>query len=1145
MSSRPLRSTKQGKKVRPFSKSIRYPIGLEQLEDRTVMTVSPIGTETLLNSITAGSQEYVSVATANDGSYVATWQSNHSGNYDIYARRFNSSGSAVGSEFLVNTYTTSDQEHAKVAINRNTGDFTIVWQSNGQDGDGEGIYGQRFNAAGVKQGSEFHVSTYTLYDQDLASIAMDDSGNFVVAWESGVQSPSVNTQDGGSYGVYFQRYNAAGVAQGSETIAHAADQYYQGAPSVAMDGAGNFVIAYTDFGFNINAPNFAKCDVKMRLFNSSGTALTSAAKVNTTGANSGVQAQIVAARDHNTGNIVFAWSSTQNDTGGETNDIYARQYNIATNSYVSSEFLVNTFTLAEQQLPSIAIDNSDNFIVSWASGSELSNPPLNYQQDGSKYGIYAQRYTWAGASGSEFRVNTTTANDQVFPNVAMNLSNGNFMVAWSSNLQDGDQFGNYTQRYAANNANPIASAGGPYTITEGQSLVLNGGSSSDPEGQPLTYTWDVNGDSVFGDATGVNPTLTWSQLQALGITDGPTTRNISVRVSDPYGGVTTSAASLLTVTNAPPVLTPSVPAVTINEGSTATFSVTISDPSTADTFSVQVNWQDGSNADTLALGLTNGSGTVGGTTYTWTASSRTLQLTHLFTDNGSFAVSIAATDKDGGVGSTNKTVTVNNVIPTFTISGASGTVGRGAEIVYLLTTSDPSSVDQSGNFTFNFDWNGDGIFDQTLVAPNGSKISHPIDTLGPVTIKATATDKDGGVSALSTISLNVVPYQVIGTVLYWYGTSGNDAVTLNQVDPSTVSFTETLLNGVATSNTLQFSGITSVSAEAQGGNDSIDASLIGTTTSLYGGSGADSIIGSNQADLIWGGLGSDSIDGGVGNDTIYGDHPAGGTRVLSRSLLGNDTISGGDGDDTIYGDGDGGEGVGDTINGGNGNDTINADGSEGSNTYGKDYVDGGDGNDVINSDGAEGAADTVFAGTGDDFVNSGPGSDYVDGGTGNDILLGGVATTNATSNDTLLGGDGRDILVGDGGIANPVGLSAGNDSLDGGAGEDLIIAGLVITTANSSFSWNAVRNEWVSGSSFADRRDHILGVSAGLNGSSVLTLGTITSDDKPSGGTAVVDSVFGGTEDDWLLVDVGEDSLSGTEPGDFITDLSAYPKPTS
>ena len=93
------------------------------------------------------------------------------------------------------------------------------------------------------------------------------------------------------------------------------------------------------------------------------------------------------------------------------------------------------------------------------------------------------------------------------------------------------------------------SAGGPYTIDEGGSLNLSGSATGTG---PLTYSWDVNGDGVFGDAAGAAPTLSWAQLVALGINDGLTTRNVQVRVADNYGHQVDSAISLLTVNNVAP-----------------------------------------------------------------------------------------------------------------------------------------------------------------------------------------------------------------------------------------------------------------------------------------------------------------------------------------------------------------------------------------------------------------------------------------------------------------------------------------------------------------------------------------------------------------------------------------------------------------
>ncbi|MFN8374934.1 MAG: hypothetical protein U0694_18915 [Anaerolineae bacterium] len=85
-------------------------------------------------------------------------------------------------------------------------------------------------------GSEFLVNTTTANQESMPAAAMNGSGNFVIAWQS--ESPS------GSRNIIAQRYNASGAAQFGEFQVNGATLLLPQTPVAAMDAAGNFVIVW-------------------------------------------------------------------------------------------------------------------------------------------------------------------------------------------------------------------------------------------------------------------------------------------------------------------------------------------------------------------------------------------------------------------------------------------------------------------------------------------------------------------------------------------------------------------------------------------------------------------------------------------------------------------------------------------------------------------------------------------------------------------------------------------------------------------------------------------------------------------------------------------------------------------------------------
>lgn len=177
-----------------------------------------------------------------------------------------------------------------------------------------------------------------------------------------------------------------------------------------------------------------------------------------------------------------------------------------------AEERVNTYssndqhTFAESSQPLAVAPNGD-YIVTWSS--------LN--QDGSNWGVYAQRYNAASVpQGSEFKVNTYNSYEQMHPAVAVD-ADGDLVITWSSEAQDGSGWGVSAQRYSASGVpqgsefrvnstfsgaqvHPGVGIDGDGNLElslEGWTVYLDANNNGQLEEGEISTTMDVNGNYVF------------------------------------------------------------------------------------------------------------------------------------------------------------------------------------------------------------------------------------------------------------------------------------------------------------------------------------------------------------------------------------------------------------------------------------------------------------------------------------------------------------------------------------------------------------------------------------------------------------------------------------------------------------------------
>jgi hypothetical protein len=343
----------------------------------------------------------------------------------------------------------------------------------------------------------------------------------------------------------------------------------------------------------------------------------------------------------------------------------------------------------------------------------------------------------------------------------------------------------------------ITGAGGPYTIAEGQTLILSG-SATDPERDPLTFAWMVNGHA--NAATGTGPTLTWAQLQALGIDDGPGSFAIQLSVSDPTNPAVT-ANTTLTLNNTSPTGTLNLPAVA-DQAEAFTVSLTgASDSSAADT-AAGFRYSFATSPGGLAANYA-GAGT---------ASSANLS----FATTGSHTVYARLFDKDNGQTDYSQASTITRLTVQGNYTVQSELVAdSGSQVVATFT--DPAGARPATAYTATIDW-GDGtptspdVTPGTISGPDAGtftvKGSHTYHVAGPHTVQVTVA-----LASASAATVSATSTAEVGGDIVVVGTDGDDTLVIIATNTKSGSF---VLNG---SPAVAFVGATSFTFLGRGGND--------------------------------------------------------------------------------------------------------------------------------------------------------------------------------------------------------------------------------------------------------------------------------------------------------------------------------------
>ncbi len=361
-------------------------------------------------------------------------------------------------EFIYSTQqnansTGGSNNNSAVAVDKN-GNFVVVWESADETLTSD-IYFRRFDNLGNPLSKEVRANKTAAGNQIKPAIAMDQEGNFVIAWEG--------NGSGDESGIFIQVYKADGTTIDSETLVNMQTEGDQTRPAVSIDydggepASGNakrMVVAWA--GTDPAAPEYEEdiyyqlYDIDFTVTSGSINSINSNQRVNSM--REGLQTDPSAAIN-TFGEFIVSWDGIgihQEQTLG--NQIWIQAYDHdgtdqKTSSLRGGNVRINSNNLNFASRSMVVADKSDqpitggNFIITYRGGPTITDSE-----------IYARRIARSDETGCalnalELTVNTSQAGLQNTPQISADFL-GNFTVVWhDADRNNGDIYAqsyNYT-----------------------------------------------------------------------------------------------------------------------------------------------------------------------------------------------------------------------------------------------------------------------------------------------------------------------------------------------------------------------------------------------------------------------------------------------------------------------------------------------------------------------------------------------------------------------------------------------------------------------------------------------------------------------------------------------------------------------------